>query len=429
MLSSGIKLDVNIGAEQQLQTFQSDLNTYVEMVQSGASPEALQKLEKQLQASLGEKIPEFQQFLKKASQQALDAKQVYQSINLPGKNKIVQDRRHLFSGKVGQAIKNALSKLKDNRALQKANQNKVQEKARQQDKSPDIRMRQGKMVKNKTPSYENHLSDPMQRVQGNVEQKAAEVRVEKLLSAFEQLVVERFELGREVARQSADGKAHFKTKTVEQWRAFFARFMSRTVKRKVLLSEIREFLFRGAVQKGSNGVIIADAKLNSGRIEKFIRFSVFAEALANLKALLPGESFSKGALSGLTGEELIYLALAVSKAKANEYAKQPSQGKFIGGQIEARTAAELGIALEGQLQEKTKEMQRRKKGGGLFSLDGWDEGGEGQTENPGQFIPWWQWGRLSRARKTKTVNVLFYTALFIVATLGIAVLTMRLLGL
>jgi hypothetical protein len=308
------------------------------------------------------------------------------------------------------------------------------ERVKQQSKAASrLAMRQGRLTEVRKKSYVNHLGDRSAVLNeraapqaGSLEQQVASERVERLFSAFEELLIARFEEGKKVAQESADGKSHFLEKTKAEWKDFFTRFLGRTMKKKVLLSEIREFVYRGVVQKGNKGIAVADMALTNGKIEKFVRFSVLAEALAKLKAMVPGETFEKGMLEGLSGEELVFLALSVSRGQEMALAQQATQGKFIGGQAEARAAAELGIALEGQLQAKSKMLQK-KAGGGLFSLGGFGDKEHYEDKQRTQFIPWWRWGRLLKSRKSKFTTVAFYLALLIISAIGVAVLSSRLL--
>ena len=224
----------------------------------------------------------------------------------------------------------------------------------------------------------------------------------------------------------AGSQPSFLQKSAAQWREFFMAFLDRTVSKKALLSEIREFLFRGLVQKGGKGIMIGDLNFTSGRVEKFVRFSILAEAMARLKALLPGDALARGALANLTGEELMYLALAVSRARDMGFAALPSQGKFMGSRAEEQAASALGMQLEQQLMGKAKGL-RGRRGRGLFSGDLLGE--EGPIEDlPYRFVHWWNLANLAKPGKLRWVTAVIYGSLLILSLVGIALMTLRILG-
>ena len=286
-------------------------------------------------------------------------------------------------------------------------------------------LKEGKLVESKDKSYVNFLG--ARDVGGkSSDQAAAESRVDKMLSAFEKMVVERFEKGAQLANQNADGQARFKGKTAAEWKQFFQKFMHRAVTKKALMNDIKHFLMRGVVAKGAKGIFIGDAMFNSGRVEKFIRFSILAEALAKFRAMIPGDKVTAEMLGKLTGEELMYLALAASRGKGFAFSQQEARGMFAGAKAEAQAAAALGIPLDQQLQQKARQLRGRKRGGG--SGFGWFEKDPEPEETPYRFVPWWQWGNLNNPGPTKWITRVMYGAFLIVALMGIVVLTVRLLA-
>ena len=411
-------LQSNLTAEQRIQK-------WLELVEQNAPVAEIQIAEfevaeamKKAPFEIRAQLPFFQQMARK-----LDATQAFQQFRLPGREQLVADRRDQPEmGKPAEAAKEAVQQ-----AVKEAAKETGRKETEGAEKRAELRLQDGRLVKQPDRSWVNRLGNRLDGgLRGGTDQAAASDRVERMLSAFERMVVARFEGGQKVARESADGKAHFLEKSAAQWRDFFASFMDRTISRKTLLSEIREFLLRGVVQKGSKGVFIGDINFQSGRVEKFVRFSILAEALAKLKAMAPGDAVGKGLLSGMTGEELMYLALAASRAQEFAFAQQAAQGKFMGGRAEAEAAAALGIPLEQQLRQKAKTLQKRRGGGGfgkgLFERD------EAPAETPYQFVPWWHWGNLGRPGRFRWVTAVFYTTLAILAIVGIATLTARLLG-
>ncbi|MBI4211521.1 MAG: hypothetical protein HY540_02680, partial [Deltaproteobacteria bacterium] len=189
--------------------------------------------------------------------------------------------------------------------------------------------------------------------------------------------------------------------------------------------EVREFLLRGVVQKGAKGIVISDMLLANGRVEKFIRFSVMATVLEKLKMLLPGEAFTRSEIAALSQEELNYLALAVARS-ADAVAEEAERGKFFDAQAEARAAQELGLPMSQHLSAKSRLLRKQRKLG-LGGLLGSSEGEIFEDPAPTQFIPWWHWENLKKPSPARSVTAVFYTALGIVALIGIGVLTMRLL--
>lgn len=281
----------------------------------------------------------------------------------------------------------------------------------------------------------NHLSSHHGRVRGSgenvhvsqvnhsgdvsMDQHAASDRVDKMLSAFERMVVSRFEQGTKITRELKDGQASFLPKSDAQWKSFLQSLLHRTVAKRIALEDIKDFLFRGLIQKGDRGMFIGDMRLNSGRIEKFIRFAVLADALAQLKQLDPGVSFDKLLLGALTGDELQYLALTASKARELAASMAPEKGLFMDGRAEERAAQALGIQLDHQLRHKARQLKSRR-GGGLFKggLLGEDEILE---ESAYRFVPWWRWGNISSPTlRSKWITIVFYGSLLIVSLLGIA---------
>lgn len=394
---------------------------WIDLVQQGAPLEQIQQAEMQVAEALKQapfvlrqQLPFFQQLVKK-----LDATQAFQQFRLPGRERVVVDKRDQpEQGKPAKPAEEAAKDAAKGEAKQSAKE-KIREAA------GELRLAEGRLVKQKDRPYVNYLGDRAEGGRsGGLEREVAGERVERMLSAFERMVVSRFEEGKKIAKESLDGKPKFLEKSEGQWRDFFKNFLDRTVAKKALLSDIREFLLRGIVSKGDRGIFIGDMQFASGRVEKFVRFSILAEALAKLKALSPGEAISKGILGDLSGEELMYLALAVSRARDMATSMLPQQGKFMGSRAEAAAAEALGIPLDQQAHQKARSLRGRK--GGLF---GGDLLGENVPEElPGQFIPWWQWGNLKHHGPNRWVTAVFYGTLFILSLIGVGVLTARLLG-
>ncbi|MFH0800161.1 MAG: hypothetical protein V2A66_08300 [Pseudomonadota bacterium] len=360
---------------------------------------------KQQPFEVAKQLPQFLQAVAKK----LDASTAFQQFRLPGTDRVVSDRREgPEHGKPQEAQREAAKKGADDK--------KTDGKGR--DAAGEMHLKDGRLIKHRERTYENYLGD-RGAGRGGLDAEAAGERVERMMSAFERMVLERFEGGRQVASESPDGKPKFLEKSAAQWREFFKMFFDRTVQKKVLLSDIRDFLLRGLISKGEKGIVISDMRLENGRAEKFVRFSILAEALAKLKGLLPGDAFDKGMLGKLSGEELMYLALAVSRGRRFAAAMLPMQGKFVGGRAEAMAAEALGLPLAAHLSQKAKGLRARHGG---FGDDG------PADDLPYQFIPWWRWGNLKRPGRFKWVTAAFYGTLLILSIIGVVAITYRILS-
>ncbi len=389
--------------EPQVLKFHENIRTLLNLVEMNAPAEQIEALERQIaeqsgkdQFSVMRMLPHFVRTVAKT----LSAASVYEHFQLPGRDRIVHDRRY----EVEQKGKESTPEAKPERP------------------KAEMEIKEGRLVSSKEKTYENYLTDRMERI-STPEQREMEAKIERLLTTFERLILERFEQGRPLAKESPDGKPKFLSKTEAEWREFFSQFKDRIVGRRISLDEIGEFLFRGLIGKGNKGIIISDVMHKDGRIEKFIRFSVIAEALAKLKGLNPGDRFGPEFLSSL-GEEFMYLALAASKGRDFATSPLPTAGRFVSGKTEEFVSRELGIPMADTQEEKRGGRIRTKRSffGGLL-----EEKEEPLEELPYQFIPWWHWGNLKRPGKPRLTTIAFYFALLAISLIGIAVLTYRLL--
>jgi hypothetical protein len=271
-----------------------------------------------------------------------------------------------------------------------------------------MRLRGGKLLGEKGKKYVNYLNvEARMRRLAQAQKPEVKAQIDELLSKFEKMLVDVFEEGKQLAKKSKDGKPAFLKKTDSQWKKFFSRFTGRMLKKKVPTKNIQGFLFRGMVPKGAKGLVISDMTLASGRVERFIRFSILAEAMAKLSKLLPGDAFGK---EMLTGEELYYLALASARGREYATVPKPTPGRFMGGVAEEKAEQRLGLT-------------RGKKLGAF----GWGKEKEPHEETPYQFIPWWHWDNVKRPGKFKMITVAFYLALGLTVVIGILAITQYLL--
>ena len=406
---------------------QDRIQEIIRLMEQGRIVEAEAKLAEQT-FELSQKIPFFQRLVQK-----LDATMAFQHFRLPGSDRIVVDRRDQDHGKPevpdksqAEEVANQTAKesVKDAAKVIQSKEADAKDLKDLKDAAIKMRLQDGKLIKEKEPAYQNYFTDRVMD-RGGLEQQAASERVGKLLSLFEETIIARFENGKQVAKESADGKSKFLLKSEAQWKEFFQSFMDRMVQKKMQLSEINEFLLRGLINRGNKGVVIGDLQLANGQTEKFVRFSVLAEILAKLKTLSPGDTFGKNILGDLSGEELAFLALAASRGRELAASMLPTQGKFMGGRAEEWASKELGLPVDQQLRQKA-GLLKSKRGKGFGGALGGDVM-EGDT--PYRFIPWWHWGNLKRpgGGKNKWVTTVFYGALLILSIIGIAAATIRLL--
>ncbi len=432
MLSAGITSDQGpIGPSQQALAAEQSVERLINLVEQHAPVEQIEQAQQQVNEALKDspfklqqQLPFFQQVIKK-----LDATLILQHFRLPGRERLVEDRREQFQGQPVDKEKAAQSKEAAQETAKQASKESAKEAAKDAAKGKHadqgkFLLKDGKLIEHRDRL---RMGPAVAHEIGHAERGAATSsgtsHLDDMLSTFEKLVVARFEKGEQVGQQSVDGKARFLTKSDGEWRDFFKNFFDRTVKKKTLVDDIREFLFRGAVQNGNKGIFIGDMHLASGRVEKFVRFSVLAEALSQLKAMSPGDAVTASILGKLSGEELMYLALSAARSREFSVSMAPTQGKFALGSTEEKAAQALGIPVDRHLQQKAKQL-RAKHGaafGSLFEKDPEPE------EIPYTFIPWWSWGNLHRPTPTRWITRVFYGALLIISLMGIVTLTARLL--
>ena len=195
------------------------------------------------------------------------------------------------------------------------------------------------------------------------EQLAAEARLKKMFTRFEELLVKRFEEDHLIEGKTEEGKESFLKKTLKEWQGFFARFKHRTVRKNIPIDVLQESIFRDLVQNGNQATLISDLNLKGGQLEKFVRLrlqQVHEGLLRELRGLKPGEKLSKEMLAKVSdGEVLRYLALKAGKPQRT-FAKAAARGKFGGSaRTEARVSEELGISLDHQLAEKSRQLGRQ----------------------------------------------------------------------
>lgn len=334
------------------------------------------------------------------------------AFRLPGSNRVIHDRRE--AGHRGEKDIPDKAHTRPDRA----------DKHRR-----EMHIREGRAEDVKARTYENYLAIR----QMTASEKGPEAKLkEKLLSEFEKLLVERFEQAKKIEEESKDGKAKFLAKTVEEWRAFFDKFLHRTVKKTADLAEIQEFLFRGMVKKGdAKAVLISDIILNSGRTDKFARFGVLYHKISDfLSKLLPGDAVAKNAIAdALLSERLMYLALQPPSAESEILTGlKPKQGMFAAESTEARVAEELGISYDkgapSAVQRGLYVRGKKKRAGGLFKWLSSDE--EMQEDAQGRFMPWWQWGTLKKPGGF-TLKRALYSGVFILFILVVLFLIDRFL--
>lgn len=333
-----------------------------------------------------------------------------QAFRLPASNRVVHDNRE-----------NVSRRGADERAGRKDDAHDKEEGAKVSRREKVIK--EGKIEEAREKKYENYLG-ARERVFAKEDGMPLP---ERPLSEFEELLIKRFEEGKSLEEVVTEGKLKFGEKTVEEWKAFFQKFLDRTAQKQIELSDIEKFLFRGLVKKSdAKAVVISDIVHNSGKTEKFVRFGVLYQKLSGLLSkLLPGDAVAKQAFAdGISGEKLLYLALNPPSQEAEMFTGlKPSQGMFGLEATEARVADELGIARDKgapQTGGQNITAKMKKKRGGLFR---WLVGDEDvPLDESGQFIPWWQWGTLKkpgglglkRAFYSGVIIIFILTVLFLI---------------
>ncbi|MDP2599873.1 MAG: hypothetical protein Q8P84_03955 [Deltaproteobacteria bacterium] len=332
--------------------------------------------------------------------QKIDAAQVYQTFKLAGTDRIVHDKRE----KTGVEKEPA--------------QPEPRKTIAQEAKTPleELVLQKGK--------YPNYFADPASRMKAP-EQQAAEDRLARLFTKFENALLRRFEGGEQTARRAPEGRVSFLKKTAAAWRDFFAHFAKRTVKRRVPVEMVQEWTFRGLVKKEARATVISDLVLANGQHEKFVRFKLAqnAAALAERLVLLdPGTKLPQEALKQQAAKELEYLAIKNAETEA-AFTQAPTKGKFLGtAQMEEKVASDLGLQLGEQLKEKQRLLRKagqgKRGGGGLFG--GGEEADGSSGEQPGAFVPWWQFGPLRRHKgPVRWFVILTYIVVISVLFLGL----------
>jgi len=311
----------------------------------------------------------------------IDSSRVYQSFKLPGTDRVVRDLRN------------------ESQSGKKASNNSAFE------------VRDGKMITAKEKSYVNYLGDRKMIQPDEVDNIDKEIM--RLLSTFEELLIERFEKGKKLERELEDGKPRYKKKSKKEWKSFFSKFLKRTVWKKSDLKSLQKFLFRGLVDlKKGNGkyaLLIGDMTTTNGQVQKFARLQVLSDLMAKLQNTTPGSELEAEILKkAMEGDEFKYLALNHKhKERPFMVSKESKQGVFGEAKLEERVAQDLGI-------------QRRSKGKGYKGPVKWEDKDEKGKKHA--FVPMGAWERDDR-KKRLLPKVLAYTVLITFALLIIGGLT------
>ncbi len=396
-------------------------------IENHAPQEQIASLQRQLVQRAGRggfqlarMLPHFMQ----AAARNVNATTVYEHFRLPGSNRVVEDNRD----QPQQADQKDDAKQQVREQAKQEAKTESKEEARREAR---MEIRRGKLEAAKEKKYENYLANRAGRTAPREQPPQRQQNLEKLLSQFERLILERFEGGKKLAQEAEEGKAKFLEKTEQQWRDFFNTFRQRLAARKISLNDVREFFLRGIITKGNKGIIISDMALKNGKVEKFIRFSVIADILAKLSNLKPGDSFRADLLKAMQAE-LAYLGLATSKGREMATSPLPTAGKFISGKAEGEAARELGLMPFGDQKTETKQDQplqsRGKSRRGFLAWLFGEKQKQYPEETPYRFVHWWEWGKLPKPAKFRWTTTVFYGALLIISILGIALLTYRLLS-
>ena len=321
-------------------------------------------------------IPKFLRSVNKR----LESSWVYQTFKLPGTNYVVRDHR---GGRAKGAPEN--------------------------DQDSAFQMKEGKMAEAKQKGYVNYLGS--RKVLQPQESKAAAQEIKRILSEFEKLLVERFEKGKSVEKQSPDGKPHFKLKTDAEWKSFFSKFIKRTVWKKADLKMLKSFIFRGLVKLtkggGTHAMLVGDMAMNDGQIQKFARLKVLSKLMDLLAKMEPGSTLEKQLLKeGLNAEDFRFLALAHKHGdRAIKTGQQATRGMFADQKTEDQVSRHLGFGGK----------RGKKKGyGGPIR---WGE--EGGSTGPQAFVPHGFWERQTRGGWPKMPILIVSTVIVLLILAGI----------
>ncbi|MBU4484314.1 hypothetical protein KKA47_02705 [bacterium] len=175
----------------------------------------------------------------------------------------------------------------------------------------------------------------------------------KMLTAFEKLLVARFEKGIQIIKKLVGKNPIFNKKTEKQWKHFFRRFRSRTINKKIPAGEIKKFIFRALIElpKDKKGkLLVADMVHKSGKVEKFVRFNLqlqLEESLNKFEKLDPGGFFEMDEISDEIEGNIIYKAITYGgEMEKIKYGKLPQRGKFMTDVVEREVADRLGITID-----------------------------------------------------------------------------------
>lgn len=311
----------------------------------------------------------------------------YHTIRLPGRGRVVHDRR------AGDGSSQAADVVS-------ANPNHAP-----RDAAHDAR------VSKKHPHYFGDRTRLMAGQEGQSSSGEA-AAPEKPLTAFEATLVERFEDGAVFTKPVASGSFHFLKKTASEWMQFFKSFLHRTVKKEAQLQALSEHMvFRGILKETAQplkGMMIGDLAFQNGLVEKFARFEVeLARVLPHLQGMEPGTTLAKAMIAqGIPTDLLQYFAIAAATPEAEIFAgPKESAGIFTALKTESHVAEQLGWSKEDRL---------RRFGGGAFG-----EPAPSDDDPNEHFVPWWRWDREERGGLRRWIVPVILTTLVALLTIGV----------
>lgn len=329
-------------------------------------------------------VPKFLLFVKSR----LDGTWIYRSFKIPGAQYVVRDLRHVAVDK-GATF--------ETQASVASGSNKIYE-------LKDAGLRE---VKSKT--YQNYLADKLSLLQheSSIQERQD---IGRKLSAFEIILIERFEKGKIIERPSLGGKPHFGEKSPSEWHEFFSKFTNRTVWQEAKLEDVRKFIYRGILDLKKGGenyvVLIGDLKFLNDTIAKFARLRILSELASVVLENAPGDDVSVDILKKIFGDTSFKYLSIISKHRdtITYHPREDTIGIFAKLRTEDDIAKKLGLKNVGSKRH-------------YFGLT--KKGSDESNEEEDRFVPLGFWERQKRAFWPKLPTIVISILLALLGIFGV----------